>query len=104
MNIFDTITLLKAGYSKKEIEAMKAEAATEPEVIPEPPAPAEIEPAGDPAPTPAEPAEDPRIAQLEAQVKELQAKLIQLNTVPTIESKDPIMDIANALINGGKIK
>lgn len=105
MNIFDTITLLKAGYTKKEIEAMKAEPAPEADIPAS--APAEISaPAGDPAPAPAEqaePAEDPRIAQLEAQVKELQGKLIQLNTVNTIPAeKDIMLEIGNTLINGGR--
>lgn len=96
MNIFDTITLLKAGYSKKEIEAMKQEDAKP------------AEPAAEPAPAPevpAEPiqeAEDPRISELQNQIKELQAKVIQLSAVPTVDNKDPLMDIANALINGGK--
>lgn len=109
MNIFDTITLLRAGYTKKEIEAMKAEeAVTEAPASPEPAAPADMpvmEEAVPAAPSSDQPAEDPRIKELEAQVKELQAKVIQLNTVNTIPSQtDPMMDIANAIINGGMKK
>ena len=41
----------------------------------------------------------------EAQVKELQGKLIQLTTVNTIPAEhDVMLDIGNTLINGGKIK
>ena len=104
MNIKDIITLVRAGYTKEEINATlaMAEAAEASEAV----ADMKEEPAGDPAPIPAEPpAEDPRIAQLEAQVKELQGKLIQLNSVNTIPSQtDPMMDIANAIINGGMKK
>lgn len=109
MNIFDTITLLRAGYTKKEIEAMKAEPtmAADPEALSPDPAPVDMpDKAADPMPAAAEaPAEDPRIAALEAQVKELQGKLIQLNSVNTIPAeKDVMLEIGNALINGGKIK
>lgn len=105
MNILDTITLLKAGYSKKEIEAMKAEQVREPEGAQ--PAPSVVDkPAGEAAPAPAEPSmpeEDPRIKELEDQVRALQAKVIQLSAVPTApDNTDPIMDIAKSLINGGK--
>lgn len=109
MNIFDTITLLRAGYTKKEIEAMKAEPTTDaaPQALSAEAAPVDMpEKAADPVPSAAEaPAEDPRIAALEAQVKELQGKLIQLNSVNTIPAeRDVMLDIGNALINGGKIK
>ena len=111
MNIFDTITLLRAGYTKKEIEAMKAEEPTPaapaealrpqeaPVDMPDREAEAPAPPASIP---PATPEEDPRIAELEQQVKALQAKLIQVTAVDTAQKTDPIMDIANALINGGK--
>ena len=104
MTIKDIITLVLAGYTKDEINATLAAAATLPE---EQPAPVDMpEKAAEPAPAAAEqPAEDPRIAELESQVKELQAKLIQLNSVNTIPAdKDPLLEIGNALINGGKIK
>ena len=110
MNIFDTITLLRAGYTKKEIEAMKAEETTTAapaEALRPQEAPVDMPDKGDePAPAspypPAQPEEDPRIKELEDQVRALQAKVIQLSSVPTPDPKsDPIMDIANALINGG---
>ncbi len=104
MNIKDIITLVRAGYTKDEINATLAAAAALPE---EQPAPVDKpEKAAEPAPAAAEqPAEDPRIVELESQVKELQAKLIQLNSVNTIPAdKDPLLEIGNALINGGKIK
>lgn len=109
MNIFDTITLLRAGYTKKEIEAMKAEATTDaaPQALSAEAAPVDMPDKGDePAPAspypPAQPEEDPRIKELQDQVRALQAKVIQLSSVPTPDPKsDPIMDIANALINGG---
>lgn len=100
MTIKDIITLVRAGYTKEEINAtLEAAASVEAE------APVDMpDVAADPAPTAADPpAEDPRIAQLEAQVKELQGKLIQLNSVNTIPSQvDPMIEIGNALINGGK--
>lgn len=111
INIFDTITLLRAGYTKKEIEVMKAEPTTDaaPQALSAEAAPVDMPDKGEeiPAPAspvqPAEPEEDPRVVQLEAQVKELQAKLIQLNTVGTIPAeKDVMLDIGNTLINGGK--
>ncbi|MBO7093590.1 MAG: hypothetical protein J6W33_01615 [Spirochaetia bacterium] len=101
MNIKDIITLVRAGYTKDEINATLAAAAASEE----PAAPVDMpDMAADPAPAAADlPAEDPRIAQLEAQVKELQGKLIQLNSVNTIPSQvDPMIEIGNALINGGK--
>lgn len=104
MTIKDIITLVRAGYTKDEINATLAAAAALPE---EQPAPVDMpEKAAEPAPAAAEqPAEDPRIAELESQVKELQAKLIQLNSVNTIPAdKDPMLEIGNALINGGRIK
>lgn len=107
MNIKDIITLVRAGYTKDEINqtlaaAEKAEAPDAP-----PSAPKDMpDAAADPVPAAAEaPAEDPRIAALEAQVKELQGKLIQLTTVNTIPAEhDVMLDIGNTLINGGKIK
>ena len=99
MNIKDIITLVRAGYTKDEINqtiaAAEAAEASAPIDIPDK--------AADPVPAAAEaPAEDPRIAALEAQVKELQGKLIQLNSVNTIPAeKDVMLDIGNALINGG---
>ena len=106
MTIKDIITLVRAGYTKEEINATLAAAEAVDAQPAEPVADITAEAAGDPAPIPAEPpAEDPRIAQLEAQVKELQSKLIQLNSVNTIPSQtDPMMDIANAIINGGMKK
>lgn len=101
MNIKDIITLVRAGYTKDEINATLAAAAASEE----PAAPVDMpDKAADPVPAAAEPpAEDPRIAALEAQVKELQGKLIQLNTVNTIPAeKDVMLEIGNALINGGK--
>lgn len=108
MTIKDIITLVRAGYTKEEINATLA-AAESIEASPAEAAPVaniEAEPGESPAPiSPEAPAEDPRIAQLEAQVKELQSKLIQLNSVNTIPSQtDPVMDIANAIINGGMKK
>lgn len=104
MNIKDIITLVRAGYTKDEIDATIAsaewaEAGTVSIDAPEQaaaPAPA--------APAPAEqPVEDPRIKELEDQVRALQAKVIQLSAVPTAPGNtDPIMDIAKSLINGGK--
>ena len=106
MTIKDIITLVRAGYTKEEINATLAAAEAVDAQPSEPVADITAEAAGDPAPNPAQPpAEDPRIAQLEAQVKELQSKLIQLNSVNTIPSQtDPMMDIANAIINGGMKK
>lgn len=113
MNIFDTITLLRAGYTKKEIEAMKAEETTTdaaPQALSAEAAPVDMPDKGEeiPAPAspvqPAEPEEDPRIAQMQQQIKELQAKLIQVTAVDTAPKSDPIMDIANTLINGGMMK
>lgn len=109
MNIFDTITLLRAGYTKKEIEAMKAEPTTDaaPQALSAEAAPVDMPDKGEEIPAPASPVqpapeEDPRIKELEDQVRALQAKVIQLSSVPTPDPKsDPIMDIANALINGG---
>ena len=102
MNIKDIITLVRAGYTKDEINQTiaAAEAAEASAPIDMPDA------AADPVPAAAEaPAEDPRIAALEAQVKELQGKLIQLTTVNTIPAEhDVMLDIGNTLINGGKIK
>ena len=114
MNIFDTITLLRAGYTKKEIEAMKAEEATTdaaPQALSAEAAPVDMPDKGEEIPAsaspypPAQPEEDPRINELQDQVRALQAKVIQLSAVPTPDPKsDPIMDIANALINGGNKK
>lgn len=112
MNIFDTITLLRAGYTKKEIEAMKVEPTTDaaPQALSAEAAPVDMPDKGEeiPAPAspiqPAEPEEDPRIAQMQQQIKELQAKLIQVTAVDTAPKSDPIMDIANTLINGGMMK
>lgn len=106
MTIKDIITLVRAGYTKEEINATLAAAEAVDAQPAEPVADITAGAAGDPAPNPAQPpAEDPRIAQLEAQVKELQSKLIQLNSVNTIPSQtDPMMDIANAIINGGMKK
>ena len=109
MNIKDIITLVRAGYTKEEINATLAlaEAADPPAAEP---APVDMPDKGDePAPAspypPAQPEEDPRIKELEDQVRALQAKVIQLSSVPTPDPKsDPIMDIANALINGGNKK
>lgn len=105
MNILDTITLLKAGYSKKEIEAMKEEQAKPVDNPPAAPA-VDIEPESLAIPEaeniPDIPAADPRIAELEGQIKELQAKLIKLTAVDTAPKKDPLIDIANSIINGGK--
>lgn len=106
MNIFDTITLLRAGYTKKEIEAMKAEPTTDaaPQALNAEAAPVDMPEQAAAAPAPAEqPVEDPRIKELEDQVRALQAKVIQLSAVPTApDNTDPIMDIAKSLINGGK--
>lgn len=114
MNIFDTITLLRAGYSKKEIEAMKAEEPTpaapaealSPQAAPVDMPDKEAEAPAPPASVqPATPEEDPRIKELEDQVRSLQAKVIQLSAVDTApKAADPIMDIANTLINGGMNK
>lgn len=112
MNIFDTITLLRAGYTKKEIEAMKAEPTTDaaPQALSAEAAPVDMPDKGaeDPAPAapiqPAQPEEDPRIKELEEKVNQLQAKLIQVTAVDTAPKSDPIMDIANTLINGGMMK
>ena len=111
MNIFDTITLLRAGYTKKEIEAMKAEEATMAEAAtPEAVSPVDMPvmeegvPAAPSSDQPAQP-EDDRVKELEDQVRQLQAKIIQLSAVDTApKAIDPIMDIANTLINGGKIE
>ena len=106
MNIKDIITLVRAGYTKDEINATIAAA----EAAEAAPAPIDMPDKGDePAPAspypPAQPEEDPRIKELEDQVRALQAKVIQLSSVPTPDPKsDPIMDIANALINGGNKK
>ena len=103
MNIKDIITLVRAGYTKDEINATIAAA----EAAEAAPAPIDMPDQGaEPAPAapiqPATPEEDPRIKELEDQVRALQAKVIQLSSVPTPDPKsDPIMDIANALINGG---
>lgn len=112
MNIFDTITLLRAGYTKKEIEAMKAEPTTDaaPQALNAEAAPVDMPDKGEEIPIPVspvqpaeQPAEDPRIKELEDQVRALQAKVIQLSAVPTApDNTDPIMDIAKSLINGGK--
>lgn len=107
MNILDTITLLRAGYTKKEIEAMKKEEQAKPADNPPAASAVDIEPESPAIPEAdipaAIPAADPRIAELEAQVKELQGKLIQLNSVNTIPTQaDPMIEIGNALINGGK--
>ncbi len=109
MNIFDTITLLRAGYTKKEIEAMKADeptTAAPAEALSQQEAPVDMpEQEAAPAPSasvpPAQP-EDPRIKELEEKINQLQAKLIQVTAVDTAPKSDPIMDIANTLINGGK--
>ena len=103
MNIKDIITLVRAGYTKDEINQTIA-AAEKAEMLDAPPsAPIDMpDAAADPVPAAAE---DPRIAALEAQVKELQGKLIQLTTVNTIPAEhDVMLDIGNTLINGGKIK
>ena len=104
MNIKDIITLVRAGYTKDEINATiaAAEAAeAAPAPIDMPATEAEPAPAASGLPASA-PEEDPRIRELQDQVRALQAKVIQLSSVPTAEAnKDPIMDIANALINGG---
>lgn len=109
MNIKDIITLVRAGYTKDEINATLAlaEAAESPAADSQPVdmKPAEAEPAPIPASAPAsepEAAEDPRIKELEDQVRALQAKVIQLSAVDTApKAADPILDIANTLINGG---
>ena len=113
MNIKDIITLVRAGYTKEEINATIA-AAEKAEVLDaQSSAPIDMQPAeAEPAPTasapaaePAAPESDPRIKELEDQVRALQAKVIQLSAVDTApKAADPIMDIANTLINGGKIE
>lgn len=104
MTIKDIITLVRAGYTKDEINATIAAAETaEAGAVPidGPEQAADPAPA---APAPAEqPVEDPRIKELEDQVRALQAKVIQLSAVPSApDNTDPIMDIAKSLINGGK--
>lgn len=110
MNIKDIITLVRAGYTKDEINATLAlaEAAESPAADSQPVdmKPAEAEPAPIPASAPASQpeavSEDPRIKELEDQVRALQAKVIQLSAVDTApKAADPILDIANTLINGG---
>ena len=109
MNIKDIITLIKAGYTKEEINetlraANSADAAEDRET-PFIAAAAEATPPEKqriPADVPAV-EDDPRIAELEKQIRELQAKLIQSNTVDTIPNKETtLFDIANTVINGGK--
>lgn len=109
MNIKDIITLVKAGYTKDEINATLAAAnsaeAAEARETPFNAAAAEVTPPEEPK-NPADVSaveDDPRIAELEKQIRELQAKLIQSNTVDTIPNKETtLFDIANTVINGGK--
>lgn len=104
MNIKDIITLVRAGYTKEEINATiaAAEAAEASAPIDMPDQGAEPAPAAPIQPAQPEPAEDPRVKELEDQVRQLQAKIIQLSAVDTApKAADPIMDIANTLINGG---
>ena len=103
MNIKDIITLVRAGYTKEEINATLAAAEKAEELDAPPSAPKDMPDTASGAPPEAPaPAEDPRIHELEAQVKELQAKIIQLNTVGTIPAdKDVMLDIGNKILNGG---
>lgn len=106
MKFDEVMMLIKAGYTKEEIQAMET-----PTPAPEP-APAPTEPAAEPAPEPAEPAAEPApmdqmmqamqdmIRQNQQMLQAMQAANIQAARMPTDTKETPEDLIAKIIAPG----
>ncbi len=102
MKVNDILDLIRAGYTKADIEAMEAEKEA-PASVPSKPAQPAAQPAADPKPAEAQPAEvpaDPVLAELKA-MREQMNKLSIAKGAADIPKPEDVMQKALEKLIGG---